>query len=178
MFVFGMGCRLLMTKAPNRTSSVCRSKRSRRTLQRLFFPHRVVWRYDDELFKLNRYIWQGPDERKIECVAKSIVTFLGFPTTFFNPWYCKFQTLISLHSPMSCIQFRENDTYLSPTIQSLTWHPYIFVSISRRLPMLTPLGRTTPVCIRTCSLSDKYRYFAAVIPCYADVSFPFNQSYI
>ena len=35
--------------------------------------------------------------------------------------------------------------------------------------MLTPLGRITPVYIRTWSLTDKYHYFAAVIPCYADI---------
>ena len=44
--------------------------------------------------------------------------------------------------------------------------------------MLTPLGQITHVCIRTFSLSDKYHYFAAVISRYAEISFPFNQSYI
>ena len=75
-------------------------------------------------------------------------------------------------------KIRENDISLSPTIQSLTWHPFIFASISGRLPMMTPLGQITPVSIRTFSLSDKYHYFAAVISRYAEISFPFNQSYI
>ena len=38
-------------------------------------------------------------------------------------------------------KIREYDVSLSPTIQSLTWHPFIFASISGRLPMLTPLGK-------------------------------------
>jgi len=59
---------------------------------------------------------------------------------------------------------------LSPAIQSLTWHPYISAPISRRLPMLTPLGRITPGCVRTSSLSDKCRYFAALTPCYTEIS--------
>ena len=43
-------------------------------------------------------------------------------------------------------KIRENDISLSPTIHSLTWHPFIFASISGRLPMLTRLGQITPVC--------------------------------
>ena len=61
-------------------------------------------------FNLSSHISQGPDERQIESVAKSvlagymppidfpyaaIVTFLGIPITLLNPWYCTFQKLIS-----------------------------------------------------------------------------------
>ena len=72
---------------------------------------------------------------------------------------------------MCHVYFFLNDISLSPTIHSLTWHPFISASISRRLPMLRPLGRITLVCIHTWSLSDKYNYFTAVIPCYAKYNF-------
>ena len=44
--------------------------------------------------------------------------------------------------------------------------------------MLTPLGRTTPVCIRAWSLSDKCHYFTALMPCCTKKLFLLNQSYI
>ena len=78
-------------------------------------------------------------------------------------WFWKIHILISLYSHKSCINFVKM-TSLSPTIQCLYWYPFIFASTNRRSPMSTPLGRITPVCLRTWSPSDKYHIFAAVIP--------------
>ena len=74
---------------------------------------------------------------------------------------------------MSCIRFLKMTSFFYNSVSNLIPLHFCFTQ-----PMLTPPGRITPVCIGTWSPTYKYVYFAAMVPCYADISFPLNQSYI
>ena len=89
--------------------------------------------------------------------------------------------------PLTNVMYRNRNIfkYLSPTIQSITWHPFISFVISWRLCQVDT-SRSHDTCMQThldnvwhmSTFHDTRHHFTALMPCYTDISLPLNHSYI